>query len=70
MAGRSIMHGAHTADVRQETIFIHNGAPRRWVAAKHPPHFARNLASRLGLSSDTRKGTGGDIEKDTTGRRG
>jgi hypothetical protein len=28
MAGRGIMHRAHTADIRPTTIFIHNCAPQ------------------------------------------
>jgi len=25
------MHRAHTADARADVIFIHNGAPQRWL---------------------------------------
>ncbi len=44
MAGRSIMHRAHTADIRPATIFIHNGAPQALVGSQEGAAGGRSNA--------------------------
>ncbi len=40
MAGRCLMHPAHTEEIRADLVFIHNGAPQALVGSQAVPRHA------------------------------